>query len=279
MRWMRWLCLLVLLLVFAAAPAQADLRSGVQNFGAEAAEEQAQFPFLAETNELAVNVREETNTKSAKVGRLERGTQLTVLAAQMNAGGEVWYAVELKDGTQGFIRSDLLVRSEEQMPVTQAVYSPGAVLGAKADAEQTFKAKITQNAVNVRKDASTSSEKAGKVSRGEILTVLSQVVNSANETWYAVELKDGTKGYIRSDLLIEADEEEIVRASYEGTTKSSASSQKKSSSSGSYIGNRKTKKFHRKSCHTLPAPKNQVTFSSREKAVSSGYVPCKNCDP
>ena len=279
MKLKRWMCLLAVLFMFAAMTAQADTVSSALLSNAETAEEQAQFPFLAETNELAVNVRKETSTKSAKVGRLERGTQLTVLGAQLSGSGEVWYAVELKDGTQGFIRSDLLVRSEQQMPVTLAVYSPDAVLGAQQAAKQTFKAKITQNAVNVRKDASTSSGKTGKVARGEILTVLSQVVNSANETWYAVELKDGTKGYIRSDLLIEADEEDIVQASYQGTTKSAASSEKKSSGSGSYIGNKNTKKFHRKSCRTLPAPKNQVKLSSREKAISSGYVPCKNCDP
>ena len=279
MKLKRWMCLLAVLFMFAAMTAQADTVSSALLSNAETAEEQAQFPFLAETNELAVNVRKETSTKSAKVGRLERGTQLTVLGAQLSGSGEVWYAVELKDGTQGFIRSDLLVRSEQQMPVTLAAYSPDAVLGAQQAAKQTFKAKITQNAVNVRKDASTSSGKTGKVARGEILTVLSQVVNSANETWYAVELKDGTKGYIRSDLLIEADEEDIVQASYQGTTKSAASSEKKSSGSGSYIGNKNTKKFHRKSCLTLPAPKNQVKLSSREKAISSGYVPCKNCDP
>ena len=279
MKLKRWMCLLAVLFMFAAMTAQADTVSSALLSNAETAEEQAQFPFLAETNELAVNVRKETSTKSAKVGRLERGTQLTVLGAQLSGSGEVWYAVELKDGTQGFIRSDLLVRSEQQMPVTLAVYSPDAVLGAQQAAKQTFKAKITQNAVNVRKDASTSSGKTGKVARGEILTVLSQVVNSADETWYAVELKDGTKGYIRSDLLIEADEEDIVQASYQGTTKSAASSEKKSSGSGSYIGNKNTKKFHRKSCRTLPAPKNQVKLSSREKAISSGYVPCKNCDP
>lgn len=279
MKLKRWMCLLAVLFMFAAMTAQADTVSSALLSNAETAEEQAQFPFLAETNELAVNVRKETSTKSAKVGRLERGTQLTVLGAQLSGSGEVWYAVELKDGTQGFIRSDLLVRSEQQMPVTLAAYSPDAVLGAQQAAKQTFKAKITQNAVNVRKEASTSSGKTGKVARGEILTVLSQVVNSANETWYAVELKDGTKGYIRSDLLIEADEEDIVQASYQGTTKSAASSEKKSSGSGSYIGNKNTKKFHRKSCRTLPAPKNQVKLSSREKAISSGYVPCKNCDP
>ncbi len=49
--------------------------------------------------------------------------------------------------------------------------------------------------------------------------------------------------------------------------------------SGTYIGNKNTKKFHKSSCSSLPAEKNQVTFSSREKAVSAGYSACKRCNP
>ena len=98
------LCLVVVLCFAAAAQA-----SGLITDSADALEEQAQFPFLAETNELAVNVRADASTKAAKVGRLERGAQLTVTGAAVNGSGELWYAVELQDGTRGFIRSDLLV--------------------------------------------------------------------------------------------------------------------------------------------------------------------------
>lgn len=45
------------------------------------------------------------------------------------------------------------------------------------------------------------------------------------------------------------------------------------------IGNRKSKKYHLPTCHTLPYPKNQVFFDSAEEAASSGYKPCKNCRP
>lgn len=46
-----------------------------------------------------------------------------------------------------------------------------------------------------------------------------------------------------------------------------------------YIGNKNTKKFHRQSCHTLPAEKNRVELKSRDEAIKQGYVPCKNCNP
>lgn len=51
------------------------------------------------------------------------------------------------------------------------------------------------------------------------------------------------------------------------------------SSTGSYIGNRKTKKFHKPSCSTLPDEGNRVYFDSRDEAKDSGYVPCKRCKP
>ena len=174
--------LMCLVLLFGAAVIAQASTTAVQA-GADQLEEESQFPFPAETDELAVNVRSSTSTKSGKVGRLERGTLLTVLAAEINGQGEVWYRVELADGTQGYIRSDLLVRADE-----------AAIEEAAAQAERK-------------------------------------------------------------------------------TTKSSASG------SGQYIGNKNTKKFHRTSCHTLPKESNRVYFRSREKAVSSGYVPCKNCNP
>lgn len=49
----------------------------------------------------------------------------------------------------------------------------------------------------------------------------------------------------------------------------------------SYIGNRNTHKFHYSDCGSVGQmnPSNKVALSSREAAISAGYVPCKNCDP
>lgn len=49
--------------------------------------------------------------------------------------------------------------------------------------------------------------------------------------------------------------------------------------SSSYIGNKNSKKFHYPSCHSLPIEKNRRYFNSRSEAISSGYDPCKNCNP
>ena len=48
-----------------------------------------------------------------------------------------------------------------------------------------------------------------------------------------------------------------------------------------YVGNSNSRKFHYADCSTLKKmdPKNRVNFSSREAAISAGYVPCKRCKP
>ena len=261
-----WLCLILMCSAVIALAGTLTITDG-----ADVLEETAQFPFFAETDELAVNVRKETNTKSAKVGRLERGTQLVVTSAQVNSTGEIWYAVEMKDGTTGYIRSDLLKKVEEEVQTQNAALEQENVFSS-------FRAKTTQAAVNIRTEANAKSSKVGQVSRNQILMVVAQVINNVGETWYSVKLSDGTEGYIRSDLLIETDETEAEQITASKTT-TSQNKTTSSSGSGQYIGNKNSKKFHRTSCKSLPKESNRVRFSSREKAVSSGYSPCKNCNP
>ncbi len=49
----------------------------------------------------------------------------------------------------------------------------------------------------------------------------------------------------------------------------------------SYIGNRKTMKFHRPDCDSVAdmAEVNKVPLGSREDAIEMGYVPCGRCKP
>ncbi len=49
----------------------------------------------------------------------------------------------------------------------------------------------------------------------------------------------------------------------------------------SYVGNARSKKFHRADCRYVAemSPANRVEFRSREEAIRQGYVPCKVCQP
>jgi len=46
-----------------------------------------------------------------------------------------------------------------------------------------------------------------------------------------------------------------------------------------YIGNIKSKVFHRLTCSSLPDEKNRVYLNTREEAITAGYKPCGNCNP
>jgi len=132
-----------------------------------------------------------------------------------------------------------------------------------------FYAQTNEGSVNVRGTATTKGKRVGKLQRGSYLTVNGVTRNANNEVWYLVTLADGTEGYIRCDLLehVSADE---MEAQAQAT---------KAPKTEKYIGNVKSKKFHRTSCGSLPASKNQVYFSSRSYAVSKGYTPCGKCNP
>ena len=64
-----------------------------------------------------------------------------------------------------------------------------------------------------------------------------------------------------------------------GIASGSSGSDDSGSASGSYIGNKNSKKFHLPSCSSLPAEHNRVYFDSRDEAVAAGMVPCKRCSP
>lgn len=48
---------------------------------------------------------------------------------------------------------------------------------------------------------------------------------------------------------------------------------------GEYIGNRNSKKVHKKTCSGLPDEKNRVYFESVQEAEAEGYSPCGLCQP
>ena len=46
-----------------------------------------------------------------------------------------------------------------------------------------------------------------------------------------------------------------------------------------HTGNKKSRKFHKSDCNTLPSEKNRVYLSSRDEAVERCYLPYGNCNP
>ena len=145
----------------------------------------------------------------------------------------------------------------------------GSVLREELD-QFPFLAQTGETAVNVRAEMDAKSRKVGRLERGQNLTVIYADLNKSNEMWYAVELEDGTKGFVRSDLLVKSETMDSMRAANQPTDEEAAME---------YIGNRKSKKFHVTSCRTLPKENNRTYFSSRDEAIAGGYEPCGNCKP
>lgn len=146
---------------------------------------------------------------------------------------------------------------------------PCAMAEEERDSQFPFLAETNELAVNIRLEANAKSNPVGRLERGQQLTVWAGVINASGEIWYEVELEDGTRGYVRSDLLIPAEEAAAFRE---------ANPAPQAESARQYIGNRNSKKYHIPTCRTLPAEKNRVYFSSEQEAQDQGYVHCKNCD-
>jgi competence protein ComEC len=46
-----------------------------------------------------------------------------------------------------------------------------------------------------------------------------------------------------------------------------------------YIGNYRSRVFHRPECGNLPEIENRITFTNRDDAIAAGFRPCKLCKP
>ena len=50
-------------------------------------------------------------------------------------------------------------------------------------------------------------------------------------------------------------------------------------SDGAFIGNSKSKTYHRADCSFLPKESNRVYFATAAEAEQNGYQPCGHCEP
>lgn len=128
-------------------------------------------------------------------------------------------AIVLGSGNQGSASSD----SEEGDSAEEADGSEDTA----AEGSTVTSVTVTSDSVNIRSDASTSSDKAGKAEKGDELEVTGEKKDSSGKTWYAVSFeKDGdtVTGYIRYDLVeaheaaVEPETEETVPAETEETS-------------------------------------------------------------
>ena len=149
--------------------------------GEQTSEESGNEQAPAETGPVygkattTVNVRSSDSEQADKLGKVAGGTRVQVVEQLANGWSKIVY-----EGKDGFIKSEYL-----QLEGTAASNAGG-------DAIKTVKA--TTN-VNMRKEASQTSEKIGVVVGGDTLEVLSEA-NGWSQVRY-----NGTVGYVKSEFL------------------------------------------------------------------------------
>ncbi len=176
-----------------------------------------------------VNIREEADEESEKVGKLYANGVATVLSVEGD-----WYKITSGSVT-GYVHKDYVTVGDESLARS---------VGRRI-------ATVTTQTLKVRKSASTDSEVIGLVPEGEDLTV----VDESKDDWIGVSVEEGN-GYVSADYVelgmeytyAESKEEEEARLAKEeaerkaaeeaaaaasGSSESSGTGSSGSSSSGS----------------------------------------------
>ena len=96
--------------------------------------------------------------------------------------------------------------------------------------------------------------------------------------------RDADVSVYRTDLqgtvVATTDGESISFTTDKGTTAvTNPTVADKSTGQQQYIGNTKSDIFHYPECISLPSEKNRMDITSRESAISQGFLPCGRCNP
>lgn len=140
-------------------------------------------PKIGTVVEEGVNLRDGPGTNYVPMAKMNAGQDLTLIEQFQG-----WFLVEY--GQQyGWVTADLLnivPGVVERIPVAQAIPDPNPPLvGA-----------VLENAVNLRKGPGSAYDRVSSVNAGLQVSLLAR-----HKEWYRVQLQDGTKAWIFSDLL------------------------------------------------------------------------------
>ena len=141
----------------------------------------------AKTTEY-VHLRSGPGTNYSSKGVIASGTAITVT----DTSNSEWYAVQLSNGTTGYMFSKYIKMGEDS-----SSSSSGSDSGSASTPSTESTAAKTTEYVNVRSGPGTNYGSKGVVASGTSLTV----TDRSNSEWYAVKLSNGTTGYIFSKYI------------------------------------------------------------------------------
>ena len=183
-------------------------------------------------NNRNVNIRATANEKGKQVASVAKGTQVWAVRQVIGTDGKTPWTEVLYNGKQGYIRSDLVqvlsqaetddyqdtlptpvpVITPEPAPVTPTPDVTVVVITPEPTAVPVTGHAATTTATHLRQSQSdTAAIVGGILPMGEYVHV-----NSNDGTWANVSLLDGRQGFLRTETLRPASEEEaeIARQEY-----------------------------------------------------------------
>lgn len=140
-------------------------------------------PKVASVQESNLNLRDGPGTNYVAMTKLESGQQLDLIEQYQG-----WIHVSTGD-MEGWVSADYLAMQEGvigRVPVTETI----------PDANPSLVASVNENSVNLRRGPGTSYARVGKVDAGTAVDLLAR-----HKEWFRVQLADGTKAWVFSDLL------------------------------------------------------------------------------
>lgn len=169
------------------APTATPVQSGDQSAASPAGESQAAVnPLTASVTALTLNVRQGPGTTFAIIGRLTRGTEVTVSGRSADSA---WLYICCVPETQvngwisaQFVTPNYTVEQLDALPVDDGTTLIGGIGGsASITSSTTITAVVSVPALNARAAPSTDAAILGRFTSGAQLTVLGR--NSAGDWW------------------------------------------------------------------------------------------------
>ncbi len=153
----------------------------------------------------SVFVRATASTSAAIVGGALNGESFDVISSETDSNGYTWYKIKLTDGTEGYVRGDLVSASgvTAESNTTNTSETGSGDTSALTEVEP-IGAYVTDD-VNVRSGASTSDTIVTQAKANTAVSVTAYEKAGDGKTWYSVSFSDsnGTQvsGFIREDFI------------------------------------------------------------------------------
>ena len=164
-------------------------------------------------NDNNVNIRSQADATSTSLGKVNSGDKVTIVEEVNNSSNVLWYKITTAAGTTGYIRADFVTKSATNNTTTTTTDNNNNTTTTNNNNTTTTTnvtnidakaAYIVGDIVNIRSQASASSDLVAKAQKNTEVTVNGETTAADGYKWYKVSFTaDGaTKtGFIRSDLL------------------------------------------------------------------------------